>query len=171
MGKRQFLVYPNPFIHLDHDGYPAGATPCDMHEHVGLVRKWVGAELDTEQTKPIEKFEPGDLRTPRQVTRFRFRFDAPTALPCTPYYADRIRDGELIPADETTARYVGIAFRDPAEVLEEAKTKAIDDWKAREEEPEHVDVFDAAIAALGKPVPTDVAMRAIAHSNEGSADQ
>lgn len=164
MGKRQFLVYPNPFIHLDHDGYPAGATPCDRLEHVGITtRKWVGAELDAEQTKPIEQFEPGDLRTPRQITRFRFHFAEPTALPTTPYYADRIRDGELIAADEATARYVGVKFRSPADALAAAKDKAIADWQAREgEAPPNVDAFDTEVAKAGKPTPKVVPAQASA---------
>lgn len=160
MAKKTLLVYPNPFVHMDHDGYPAGACPCDMPEHVGMTtRKWVGAELDKGGTFLLEKLSKEELhyRDARQQTRFKFNFAEPTLLPVTEYYKDRlaglnILDQEILPANEETARIAGVKFVDPKAALAKAKAAATARWAAEtgtDEEPEGIGVLDAAIAKLG----------------------
>jgi hypothetical protein len=155
MAKKFLLAYPNPFIHLDHDGYPAGACPCDMPEHVGMTtRRWVGAELDPAATMLLEKLteEERRYRDARQQTRFLFTFSEPTKLPVTEYYKDRLRHGEILPADADSARLGGIDFMPPAQALAQAKTDACAKWVALMgpgEKPELVDALDSAIASIG----------------------
>lgn len=157
MAKKFFYAYPNPFIHLDHDGYPAGVCPCDMPEHVGmLVRKWVGASLDHENTFLTEKLsqEERRYRDPRQQTRFKFNLAEPTMLPVTEYYRDRFRGREILPADAATARLAGVPFVDPIEALRAEKVAAIARWRAEngpDETPEGIGHLDVAIASLGAP--------------------
>jgi hypothetical protein len=158
MAKKFLYVYPNPFIHIDHDGVPAGACQCDMPEHVGMTtRKWVGAELDPEGTKLLEKLSSEELRyrDARQQTRFKFDFSAPTMLPITEYYKDRLRHGEILPADKSTATLGGLEFVPPIEALAKSKAAALKKWEAMAgpgEKPEFIDSLDAAITTIGRMV-------------------
>jgi hypothetical protein len=155
MAKKFLLVYPNPFIALDHDGFPAGACQCDMAEHVGMTsRRWVGAELDDKATFLLEKLSPEELRyrDARQQTRFRFDFSEPTRLPVTEYYRDRLRHSEILCADEATAKLAGLKFVAPAEALAKAKADAAAKWIAMMgpgEKPDGIDLLDTAMAAIG----------------------
>ena len=160
MAKKMFRVYPNPFLSLDHDGYPASACPCDMLEHVGMtVRKWVGAKLDPANTMLLEKLsvEEARYRDPRQQTRFAFDFSQPTEILVTEYYRDRIRSNEIFCADLETYKLAGIGkvedFIKPEEALKKAKAAALKQWAAErgsDEKPEGVDSLDDAIGALGR---------------------
>lgn len=157
MAKKHLFVYPNPFIHLDHDGYPAGACPCDMLEHVSeTVRKFVGASLDGKNTFLLEKLsiEEAQYRNARQQTRFVFDLSAPTMLPVTEYYKDRLRAGEILPADERTAIIAGVKYVHPREALRAAKEAALKQWRAENptEDPEGIDSLDGELAKL-EPAP------------------
>lgn len=153
-------VYPNPFLHLDHDGYPAGVCPCDMVEHVGMTRRvWVGARIDPDQTFMLEKLteEERRYRDARQQTRFKFEFSEPTTVLLTEYYKDRLRAHEIIPANIEAHMDAGMLRKDylpPAEALAKAKAACLKQWAAEtgsDEKPKFVDVLDSAIAALGAP--------------------
>lgn len=153
-------VYPNPFIHLDHDGYPAGVCPCDMVEHVGMTRRaWVGARIDPDQTFMLEKLteEERRYRDARQQTRFKFDFSEPTTVLMTEYYKDRLRAREIIPADLETHISAGLLHQDylpPAQVLELSKAASLKQWKAEhgpDTTPEFLSALDSAIAVLGAP--------------------
>jgi hypothetical protein len=157
MAKKTFKVYPNPYVYIDHDGYPAGACPCDMPEHVGMTsRRFVGAKLDSEETRLLEKLskEESRYRDARQQTRFAFDFSEPTTLPVTEYYRDRLNSSELIAADAETHKQTSIVgdFVSPKDALAKAKAAAVKRWAAERgdaEKPEGIDSLDAAIAAIG----------------------
>lgn len=155
MAKKFLLVYPNPFIAIDHDGMPAGACPCDMPEHVGMTsRQWVAAELDPQGTVLLEKLSAEELRyrDARQQTRFKFAFGEPTKLPITEYYKDRLRSTELLAADKDTAHAAGLEFIAPADALAKSKAAALKKWAALHgpgEKPEGIDLLDKDIAAMG----------------------
>lgn len=152
MPTKTLSVYPNPYIAVDHEGYPAGACPCDMPEHVGMTtRKWVGAELDIDQTQLLEQLSAEErlYRNPRQRTRFKFELGEPTSLPVTHYYIDRIRGGELIAANADTARLGGVEFVEPRKALAASKKAACAKWEAENgpgTKPEHIDALDQAPA-------------------------
>lgn len=127
--RRTLLVLPNPYHALDAFGGPAGAVPYEPTESPVPVddRRWVGVtRLETEL---LDTFGRGDLRSPRQHTRFVFD-DAPVSLPISQYYVDRIREGALIPADERTAMAAGMRFEDPGLVAAKTVAKAAVTWKA-----------------------------------------
>lgn len=122
-------VVCNPFAHLDHLGRPAGACPCDPVGHTP-DRRWVGARIH-ERTTLTEKLsrEDASVRSAAQNTEFDFTPDVQT-IPKTPYYLDRLRDGELLAADAMTARAAGLPFVEPSTALAIAKTTAIASWAA-----------------------------------------
>jgi hypothetical protein len=146
-------VYPNPYVHLDHEGRPAGACPADP-AHQPDRRAWVGATLDREKTVMTDEPAPGERRSPTQVTVFAFRAEV-VELPDTPYYLDRIRDGELFAADARTASMVGIPFVDPAALLRRARERAEGAWRALyEETPPGLVGFVFDIAGPGPEPPS-----------------
>lgn len=130
MTLRTIKVYPNAYGALDSSGRPRAALP---YEPTGDgvttfdARRFVGATL---KTKVLEKFPRGDARESVQENTFEFS-DQETTLPATTYYLDALRRGELLPADEDTARTAGIKFADPAELLEFKKKDACDVWAKR----------------------------------------
>lgn len=155
--KKNFAVYPNPYIAIDHDGYPAGACPADGPEHVGMtVRKWVGATLDSAETMLLERLtkEERQYRDARQQTRFKFHFEEPTQIPNTEYYKDRIQTRELIAADRETHVMAGgkpDEFREPIAVLQASKAAALKQWSAERgpgATPEHINVLDQLMSRL-----------------------
>lgn len=171
-----FKVYPNPFIHLDHDGYPAGACHCDQVHHVGMTtRRFVGATLDSEQTMLLEKLSKEELqyRNARQQTRFKFTFDEPTTLPVTDYYRDRLRDGEIFAADQETWKLMEASgpFVSPRDALAKSKEAAISRWRAEtgsSGRPDGIDVLDQSIAALGSPQAVSLPFQAPPTASESS---
>lgn len=138
-------VVPNPYTFIDQDGEPQGACPPDV-EHSAGKRMWVGARLDDGRTKVLKvKREPGDYRLFDQVTKFVFE-PGPIEIPMTPHYLDRIREGDLIAADERSyAKACGSTkgYLPPEKALAEARAKAFDDYKAGySEEPAFSRVAD-----------------------------
>lgn len=125
-------VLANPWLHLDHEGQPAGACPCDPDEHTP-ERRFVGAKL---QAKLLRE---ADLEK-RQLARHRITFafdESAQDVPNTAYYRATVNSGELIAADPATAKLCGFraeSFRDPQAVLAEARAAAFDNFKASYDE-------------------------------------
>lgn len=120
----RLLVHPNPFAALDVDGNPAGAF-----QEEGAPGVYIGATLVTDGPEP----PPGDVLSGAATppTR-RFLFEAgEVSVPATSHYLYALRTGELLPADERTAREAGIAkFVPHEEALKAARKRAIADFKA-----------------------------------------
>lgn len=126
MAKLQTLnVYANPYTFLNADAEPMGVFPWDPQGD-NPQRGFVGATLKAEIT---EKYPPGDGRTQRQRNTFDFSHD-PVLIPDTPHYRHAIRHGELIVADEATAKTLGVDFADPEKVLADHKATALKHWAA-----------------------------------------
>lgn len=128
--QQSLRVLPNPyaFIHPEHG--PQGACPVDNGGRWG-VRRWVGAELDSELTvitEDRESLKGADYRDNRQVTVFKFSLE-PVTVPATAYYRDRLRDGDLVPADKEQADKIGQAHCKFLS-LEEAKRAGIAAFEA-----------------------------------------
>lgn len=149
MPKPSLRVVPNPYRHIDHNGYPAAAFPRDFQSSAGR-RLYVGASLDREAAVVHERRGEGDPRAPtRETNRWRFRLE-PVDIEDTPHHRMGIRSGSLLPADERThrlvlksAKYIGWETR-----LEEAKTKAVAMWKREHsgDEPAFLSAPSAAAA-------------------------
>lgn len=105
-------VLPNPFAALDSDGDPAAALP-----RVDLPSLLVGARVDLERSRD-------------GATKFLFDLQRPVQLPDLPAYRSALRSGDLLPADEATARLVGCPFVAPEEALRQARALAAARWRA-----------------------------------------
>jgi hypothetical protein len=125
---RTLRVYVNPYVHLDHEGRPCGACPVDP-AHIADRREWVGAWLDVERTRITSEPAKGEVRAHTQQTVFAFSQDV-QELPLTHGYLDRVRTGELLAADPSTAQAAGVRFIEPAHALEAARKAAVARWHA-----------------------------------------
>lgn len=105
-------VLPNPYAALDSDGEPAAAMP-----RVDLKNLYIGASIDR-------------ARTNEQKTKYLFDTKTEVRVPDLPTYRNALRSGDLLAADEATARAVGIAFVPPAKALENAAAQAAARWRA-----------------------------------------
>jgi hypothetical protein len=157
--KKPLRVLPNPWLHIDPDHGPQGRCHIDTRGK-GTALAFVGAEFDPEKTKITEKRgdDPwkGDTRGDRQVTVLRYpalnaMLDGPSKecpegieIGSTPYYLDRLRDGDLVPADESTASQVPCRFKS----LSEARAAGIAKWDA--EKGEGVPTFAEGMPELAK---------------------
>lgn len=126
-------VYPNPFAAFDKNGVPCGVCPRDPDADAGGPGHFVGARLDTVNTKVLQDFRAmnarrygaamgaalvaHEIRSPIQATFYEYMGVAscdpelaqklsgkdPIELPVTKYYKDRLREGALLAADRATA--------------------------------------------------------------------
>lgn len=110
--KRFLQVVPNPFCALDVHGRAQGVVELE-----GIAGQYVGAvedpELSRAEGKHVFRFLPGTAR-----------------VPLSAYYLRRLRDGELLPVDEPTARVAGLPFVDPETALRNARDRAIAQFTA-----------------------------------------
>jgi hypothetical protein len=91
-------VHPNPYLHLDHEGRPAGACPFDPDEHDGSSLRYVGATRVTTETR---REDPRRGITAQHDYTWEFSKEA-VVVPATDYYRRAIRSGELLAADVET---------------------------------------------------------------------
>lgn len=141
LSRRPLRVVPNPYHHLDHNGFPAAAYPYDSQFSAGH-RRYVGASIDTEKTvvrdtrgaqpQPTRgAFVGALLRGPDQTLRWRFKLQ-PVDIQDTVHHRAGLKEGSLLPADEVTNR-VALGASTPfvpwAKALSDARTAAIESWK------------------------------------------
>lgn len=105
MKERMLSVVSNPYSATDADGLPSGVV---VREGTDM---FVGATLDVEATE-----KAGGKR------RYHFT-EVPVQVPLNAYYLRRLKDGDLLPADEETARWVTPEpeFELPSRVLERSR--------------------------------------------------
>jgi hypothetical protein len=154
--KKTIRVFPNPWGFIHHETGPQGHCHEDTGGR-GSNPRYIGCEIcpdKTAVTKEHEKDGTGWLLN-EQITHFRFpclkadlvtpaeEFAAGIELPKTPYYLDRLRDGDLIPADERSGEH-GCRFA----TLAEARAAGIAAFEAHYDEGS----FAAVCPALAEPV-------------------
>lgn len=147
---RTLSVFANLYSHVDEQGRPQGALPWDPHGH-NPDRGWVGARLEAVQIKPARTVKVGNAVLTLEEAEYErtLVFDhEPTTLPETPYYLAALRRGELVAADEATAKMAGLKFVDPEKALADAKIAAITLWKQQAHEYHGGDVPEALTGAL-----------------------
>lgn len=133
------LVVPNPYCALNAKGEPDGKIKRDPS--VDKAGGFVGCTLT--KGKTIKKYPKGDLRS--NVHEFSLVFSVePVSLPNTEYYRKKVRTGELIAADASTAGECAVKFAPIEQALSEAKAKAIQYFEAN-------DGFAPAIASQSGP--------------------
>jgi len=131
-------VLPNPWLHIhvypDGTACPVAAVGVDMVEHVPSPNRYVGARIaGAVETTPRKTMTVGKLHVVRQRARHEISWEfatEPETIPNTGYYRDQLQARALIAADAESAGAAGIKFRDPAEVLEEERSKAIAAFEA-----------------------------------------
>ena len=137
ISTKHLMVVPNPFAGpLDAGGRPCSAVQFDPEESLGAVR-YIGAKPDA---KP-RPGRPGDDRRPggAQYQRFDMRWEynaGPHPIPDTMYHRERIRGGELLPADEPTARRAGVVFAKLEGNLAGAAHAALTAWSEQHPDDE-----------------------------------
>jgi hypothetical protein len=132
-------------VTIDHNGIPCGVCPLDKYEHSpgSTGAMGVGAVIQVDKTRVTQLLEPGDdQRSAMQKTVWAFMTvdaDDPSLpkkltdedavqLPHTAYYVERLQHGELVAADEETARVAGIPFEDPKKLIPRLADAAIKAW-------------------------------------------
>jgi hypothetical protein len=142
-------IVPNPFAVLDHDGRPSAAFTLDpVFENpdrrlVGAVRRSEVVEART----PVEfnrakKTMGGDNRKSLHDTWYEFSAEAQVVVDlmdhghAANYYKQRAKCGPgeiapaLLPANEATAKRLGVSFREPSAVVVSTAKAAAARWAA-----------------------------------------
>lgn len=119
--KKMLAVLPNPWAFIDPELGPQGRCHYDTGGRGGHTR-FVGAELDRAHTVITEVRDPGDPRHSRQTTVYVYKGlteslleakkDGADIVARSAYYFDRLRDGDLIPADDDTRKACVCKFSD-----------------------------------------------------------
>jgi hypothetical protein len=119
------LVYPVPFAALDAGGMPAAAVRFDPPTGRPNVVHFIGCGR---QNRLIERRKRAEGRQSVYGTSFRYEL-APQPITHTDYHVQRIHHGELIAANEATARIAGVPFVSPSTAFERARYAAIRRWE------------------------------------------
>jgi len=131
---KTFKVFPNPWALIHHEIGPQGACPTDNGGRDDGPLRFVGATREAYNTEAREGTKIGELvasdpRGHRGFARFRYPSLSADLLSGTPidlpassgYNRQRLEQGDLIPADERTAKAVKCKYAD----LNAAKTDAV----------------------------------------------
>lgn len=163
--KKTIRVFPNPWGHIHHELGPQTVCAMDFGGRWVPQLRYVGAEHDEERTKnltpPRERSQLDALGQPTKFDDFEIRFRFPSLeddlvtpskeckdgieLPKTPYYLDRLRDGDLVAADEHTAE-LGARFAS----LAEAKDAGVATFEAHWGEGTFAEAFPELAGANAK---------------------
>lgn len=150
MKTATLLVLPNPYSALDAEGMPAGAVRYDPEVGRPGVIEYIGVAVSK---KPVDDKAnlQREKREQRRKTTFRWT-PKPVQIPATPYHKDLVRSGQILAADQATARECKIWFVPPKVALEQAKAKAIDEWRATHGQRPPFESWDEAVGpALAAP--------------------
>jgi hypothetical protein len=124
--SRYINVLPNPWSALDDQGNPCGICPVDPG--LSTRRDFVGARFESAEV--IEKIPEGDLRHPRQYNNWVFS-EEPVRVEATPYYLEKLRSAELLPADAEAAKAAGIGFTSVVEATKVQVMAAVAKWRGQ----------------------------------------
>lgn len=134
-GYVEVSVLPNPWHSIDHFGRPAAPCPKPRTPTTVGHQGYIGAEI---VASAPEKLPLGHLGTPYQDTCWHFSKEPEKYLDSAEidyYFMKALRTGEILPADEQTAKYAGLVDADHpfvpfAEAVEAERVKAAAKWKA-----------------------------------------
>jgi hypothetical protein len=157
--KKTIRVFPNPWAFIHHEIGPQGRCHEDTGGR-GSTPRYIGSEPCPEKTVKLADYEsqPNETRLDPWLVFFKFPaldasllapakgFEQGIPLPKTAYYLDRLRDGDLIPADGRSGEH-GARFA----TLAEAKAAAIADFDAHYGEGSFAEAFPAFAEAASEP--------------------
>jgi len=115
-------AYANPYAEgmawLDHNGLANTFVP-KLNAPEQRIGAMYDAEASLKEKRPI--YKPSNaVETIHCASPIDFA-----------YYKRFFEEGALVPADEQTAKRVGVAFKAPNEVIQTARTRAIKEWRER----------------------------------------
>lgn len=131
-------VLPNPWTYIDHRGRPAGVVPVEPPREATYAPpttlRAVGAKVGKVRQVRAARHQRvgtavGEIVKARHDLEWEFS-DEPTTVPFSAYYRAKVRKGELLAADEPTARACGVKFVEPKAALEKARKEAIERFDA-----------------------------------------
>ena len=162
LSDRPLVVWPNPFHALDHKGRPACAVRLDPDVSAG-ERRYIGAACKAELLRKFtDEDHPGAAVADDHAGHYDVTFDfefAPVEVPDTGYHRDRIRDGELIPGNKSSARRswaggIKREFEEPIALLKRERDAASELW-SQEHDGEEAPAAKIEVAApKPKPAPS-----------------
>jgi len=120
-----------------------------------------GKPLTDASGRPVVRRVTVD-RAPMKRIVWAHAVDEAHPLPDTPHYRLGFREGSLIPANEATAKKLGVPFVPVADALAQAAKKAIDHWTQTYGEPPDVDAWPENLrraAGLEPPPPAQAPAR------------
>lgn len=124
--KKSVVVLPNPWHSIDHEGRPAGHCPRERTNptpgHQGHVCCSMVAQLGP-------ALPDGHQGTRDQDTCWHFSKEPQSFDDPNDFYKNALRNGEIFPADERTAKYAGVEFKPFDKLLEESRAEANKKWK------------------------------------------
>jgi len=135
--RKKLRVLPNPWLHIDEKGRPAGTVRLEQPGNGTAIHGWVGARV----TKVTEIEPPKRVKVEGRVFEQKHGIHdlefghavEPVTIDNTPYYRKRVASGDLIAFDEATAQACGISktnFVKPELLLEQIKEAAIKQFDA-----------------------------------------
>lgn len=135
--RKKLRVLPNPWLHIDDKGRPAGAVKVEQPGNGSFLHGWVGARVAkvTEIEPPKRVKVEGRIFEQRHgIHDLEFAHaEEPVTVNNTPYYRKKVSNGELIAFDEESAKACGISggnFIKPETLLEKLKQDAIKQFDA-----------------------------------------
>jgi hypothetical protein len=133
--RKVLLVFPVPFAALDPEGMPSAAVRFDPPTGRKGEVHFIGA---TRKNTLVEKRKREEGRQSLYVTSFEYDL-MPQRITHTDYHVQRIRQGDLIAADQATAKIAGVPFAQPEVAFERARYAAIARWEQQYGEPPPVE--------------------------------
>lgn len=130
MQAKTLKVHCNPYLHLDHEGRPAGAFPEEFNPRAP-GRNYVGAFRRSRETEKAVTMARFTVQPAKHEHWFDFVAEA-VVVPNTIYYQRAVKTGELIAADPETCVAVGLHknhHAPVADVLAQHRAKAAANWK------------------------------------------
>lgn len=135
--RKKLRVLPNPWLHIDEKGRPAGLCRLEQPNNGTFIHGWVGVTVATVKEVEPPKRVVVSGRTFEQKAGIHYltfaHTDEPITLANTPYYRKRVQCGDLIAFDEESAFSCGISGRNfvkPETLLERIKADAIKQFDA-----------------------------------------
>jgi hypothetical protein len=135
--RKKLRVLPNPWLHIDEKGRPAGTVRLEQPGDGTFIHGWVGATVATvTEVEPAKRVKVKGRTFEQKVGIHYITFahaDEPVTVDNTAYYRKRVSSGDLIAFDEESALACGISGRNfvkPETLLEQLKASAIKQFDA-----------------------------------------
>lgn len=135
--RKKLRVLPNPWLHIDERGQPAGLCRIEQPTNGTFIEGWIGVTVRKVEEVEAPKRVTIKGRVFEQKAGIHYlhfaHADQPITVDNSPYYRKRVAAGDLVAFDEETASACGISKRNfvkPEALLEQLKVDAIKQFDA-----------------------------------------